>query len=296
LPRNVHVLGVTWGVGFVLLNLPVNYYAGSILSHAALFVEAQQGLENEEFLASKDGIENSSLVEKSFLLNESTASQGVSSNKRYDTMMEDPRQHSTDPTRRSSSLHHDTATFDFIGMTSALFPEPSNRATRWVMLLFYTNIFLVLGDYILVMSHAVVALSGDVLCIPVAGALASTLMFAVCQLRTMSHLGRSASIVSLTALFLVVLQCLYYANNPPETASLLDDNKEEDYSIFRKLSAMGSIGFAVGSQKLFLNIRHELADRTTAPTTLAGSLSAFGTFYIAVVLAAGSSKFQCDQA
>jgi hypothetical protein len=50
------------------------------------------------------------------------------------------------------TIHHDTATFDFIGMTQALFS--SRRSTRLVMALFYTNIFLVLGDYILVMSHA----------------------------------------------------------------------------------------------------------------------------------------------
>jgi amino acid permease len=41
--------------------------------------------------------------------------------------------------------------------------------------------------------------------------------------------------------------------------------------------------------KLFLNIRHELGDRKAAPRSLAMSLAAFGTFYLIVVLAAGSN-------
>jgi amino acid permease len=40
--------------------------------------------------------------------------------------------------------------------------------------------------------------------------------------------------------------------------------------------------------QLFLNIRHELGDRKAAPRSLAMSLTAFGTFYVIIVLAAGS--------
>ena len=82
------------------------------------------------------------------------------------------------------TVHHDTATFDFVGMTQALFSD--RKVTRWVMFFFYVNIFLVLGDYILVMSHAVSALVGEErMCLPQAGVLASTLMYAVTQTRTM---------------------------------------------------------------------------------------------------------------
>jgi hypothetical protein len=199
----------------------------------------------------------------------------------------------------------DTATFDFIGMTSALFS--SKMATRWIMVLYYTNIFLVLGNYIVVMSHAVTALVGeDILCIPTAGILASTLIFAVSQLRTMARLGRSASVVSLITLGIVVVQCLYAANHHRQYQPLVngttsvdistsssnnnnDDDIGENINLLRKFSAMGSIGFAVGSQKLFLNIRHEFADRTKAPSSLAVALSAFGSFYVLIVLAAGKN-------
>jgi amino acid permease len=69
------------------------------------------------------------------------------------------------------------------------------------------------------------------------------------------------------------------ARAPPEQSSS---------SLFRKLSALGSIGFAVGSQKLFLNIRHDLADRSDAPKTLGLSLSLFGLAYIGLCFGAGS--------
>ena len=60
----------------------------------------------------------------------------------------------------------------------------------WIRIIYYTNLFLVLGDYILVMSHAVVAMIEDgnyKICIPQAGLIASTLMFTLSQIRTMSH-------------------------------------------------------------------------------------------------------------
>jgi amino acid permease len=285
LPHDIRVLGVGLGVGFLILNLPINLYAGTILSDAAGFVEGRQGLENENFDHFPLTIEAEAGKEAEGLLQDGKHNR----DKDYDALANDDI---FEDAVQDHSLHHDTATFDFIGMTSALFRK---RATTLVMLLFYTNIFLVLGDYILVMSHAVAALLGESwLCIPQAGLLASTLMFVVSQLRTMANLGRSASIISLTALFIVVVQCLYFANHT-DPDNVNDDQVSEgsesgEFSLLRKLSAMGSIGFAVGSQKLFLNIRHELADRKSAPKSLAISLSAFGTFYVAIVLSAGSSK------
>ena len=142
------------------------------------------------------------------------------------------------------------------------------------------------------MSHSVAAMVGeDRICLPIAGVLASTLMFALCQIRTMANLGRGATIVSLTSLTVVVIQCLVAHNNatsqdkedyvpPPESVTLL-----------RQLSSIASIGFAVGSQKLFLNIRHEMKDRTKSPQSLGLALSVFGSVYVAICLLAGPSKY-----
>lgn len=110
-------------------------------------------------------------------------------------------------------------------------------------------------------------------------------MFIVSQRRTMAGLGRSASVLSLAALLIVVIQCLYAAQFSDLDLAMSD----AEPTFLRKLSAFGSIGFAVGSQKLLLNIRHELSDRQQAPRSLAWSLSAFGTFYVVVILAAGSN-------
>jgi len=173
----------------------------------------------------------------------------------------------------------------------------------------------VLGNYILVMSHAVSAAFGDSICIPVAGIIACLLMFGLTQLRTMALLGRTTSLLSLLALFAVVVQCLYAANmvipvntTPSAAANGTDFNSavsnrsdttagvasfetgdDDDASFLRQLSAMGSIAFAVGSQKLFLNIRHELRDKSKAPIAIGSSLGFFGTFYVAVIALAGTN-------
>jgi hypothetical protein len=67
----------------------------------------------------------------------------------------------------------------------------------------------------------------------------------------MARLGRTASILSLSALFIVVVQCLVAAQQqvePQVVESAVVLAKE--HSTLRKLSALGSIGFAVGSQKV----------------------------------------------
>lgn len=124
-------------------------------------------------------------------------------------------------------------------------------ATRMVIAVFYTNIFLVLGDYILVMAHAVQAFVGEgSICLPTAGLLASTLMFGFSQLRTMSHIGRSVTFLSLACLTVVVVQCLVAAeHNEPASGTYAPPSET---SVLRKFSALASIGFATGSNKLLV--------------------------------------------
>jgi len=110
-------------------------------------------------------------------------------------------------------------------------------------------------------------------------------MFVVSQSRTMARLGRTATVLSLSALLIVVLQCLWECQQQQTTNIPANDPSEK--SLLRQCSALGSIGFAVGSQKLLLNIRHELSDRRVAPKSLAMALSVFGTCYVLIILAAG---------
>lgn len=313
LPQDIHVLGYALGLGFLIANLPINLFAGTILSHTATAVETRQKVLNRLYqenlshaAAAGGGLEdevidfremNANTVESEITL------PGVNNNNNNDTVnsqlsaffqprvvdygainMDTFKSNVTFVTTGTThtQLHHDTATFDFIGMTRALFK--SKTATKLVIAIYYINIFLVLGNYILVMSHAVSAAFGGDMCYPTAGLVASIGMFVVSQSRTMAKLGRSASILSLTALLIVVAQCLWAAQTHQ---AVVDDSEPAEFGILRKLSAFGSIGFAVGSQKLFLNIRHELSDRSVAPKSLALALTVFGTFYVLIVLIAG---------
>jgi hypothetical protein len=100
------------------------------------------------------------------------------------------------------------------------------------------------------------------------------------------------SIVSLLALFLVVIQCLIslgHARDPipiQPSPSLITAGL-----VLSKFSALASIGFAVGSQKLLLNIRSEMKSKQEAPRVLAISLSAYITLYVMICVLAGPSKF-----
>ena len=304
LPGSIQVLGFWPGILFLILNIPINLAAGTLLSASASFVEDRQKMEDRLFQAAlhADTWDPDDAQQDYRALNELTAESAFT----VDTAANTVHTH----------LHHDTATYDFIGMTTALFRN-NKRAVRLVQGMYYANLFLVLGNYILVMSHAVVAASGETLCLPMAGLLASVGMFAVAQLRTMARLGRTASIVSLLALLVVVIQCLVAARSsdqpPPETPKDNDNTTMAFHSavattvpsstslssdasfllattaLLKQFSALGSIGFAVGSQKLLLNIRHELQDRKQAPRTLFYGLMTFGSVYVLIILLAGPS-------
>lgn len=302
LPNDIRVLGSLVGLGFLILNLPINYFAGYILHETAMAVEQQQNeAETHRALLSFSSI-NGMLQQYNYQTIRSHPDTKISpisnpSNKFSVGSTSISTQPS--PIVNQNNKNNDTATFDFIGMTTALFTD-NPSATFTVTCMYYCNIFLVLGNYILVMSYAVVAAFGETnVDILTAGGLSAMGMFAVSQTRTMARLGRSASFVSLTALLVVILQCLWEVRQeqrrfpivPPAILSTEPTSVPNSESPFmqqlRKLSALGSIGFAVGSQKLFLNIRHELADRNDAPRTLAGGLTAFGTLYVLSCLVAG---------
>jgi amino acid permease len=119
-------------------------------------------------------------------------------------------------------------------------------------------------------------------------------MFGISQLKTMAMLSRSASVISLTSLAIVVIQCLSAIQRGHEKFSYDDQNEEmakADLSTWQlmvsQLAAISSIGFAVGSQKLLLNIRHEFANRNDSPKSLGIALGGFGTVYLLTCFLAG---------
>ena len=316
LPNDMKVLGF-FGLFFLVINLPINYYAGNLLHKAAKSVESR--------LLSIT--EKNALVRSADEYNSVSSQEGPSSSNEESDQWNyenDPITACTEMKQGTDSHEHEQLehehedhhygintphTSDFIGITYALFDHfGTNRrinkngktsistATILVTTIYYINICLVLGNYILVMSHAVAAMFGEEnICLPTAGVIASTLMFAISQLRTMATLGRSASVISLLSLAIVVVQCLTaiqmgnerfsYANTQKEDANVEGDTMWQ--SLVSQLAALSSIGFAVGTQKLFLNIRHEFADRDDSPKSLGIALISFGAVYLIVCLLAG---------
>mmetsp|Transcript_5372 Transcript_5372/g.8234 ORF Transcript_5372/g.8234 Transcript_5372/m.8234 type:complete len:554 (+) Transcript_5372:89-1750(+) len=352
LPADVQTLGQTFGLVFLLLNLPVNLYAGTILSKSALFVEDNMlghSITSDDYNKYDDEEEmiddnNDSLSTVEMKESDKANIKQIKNKKRgYSSVNEnDNKNDNNDYGHLESQTHQqhhhsDTATFDFVGLTSMLFDRPILRTasdaiavdafeldngtssderpstqqqqhqhhsitykhsfTKVVLAIYYINLFLVLSNYTLVMSHSVKAMAGDNICLPTAGIFASLLMFGLSQVRTMANLGRSISAVSLAALFIVVVQCLYalrgsyyYSEDDEEAAAAAqEDVYSTDFQrTLAKMSAVASIGFAVGSQKLLLNIRHEMKDRKqAAPGSLSISLSLFGLAYVTVCLLAG---------
>lgn len=266
LPYDVKVLGGWGGIFFIIINLPINLYAGTILSTVASTVETD--VNDEE----ADDTKWESHDEKDHVLGSSNVK------------------------LKKNSTHHqhghvdDDATHDFVELTKAIFNSTFSYTPKIVTITYYINIFLVLGNYILVMSHSVQAFIGeDLICTPKAGLIASTMMFALSQLNTMAKLGRWVSFLSLFSLFIVVVQCLnaaYYNNE----AFPQQGDERADFGTMHRLAATSSIGFAVGSQKLLLNIRHEMKNRNESPKSLAIALLGFGSAYVFVSLMAGESK------
>jgi hypothetical protein len=309
LPQDVLVLGKVIGLGFLIICLPINFYAGTILAQAAQYIEDEPDDSNDEEInttVGRDGLVRVSKGRKAYSSIASSEDVATTSTTESNTSCETTDTLSTDDANKTGALptmdpdnnndnqhhspHHDSSTFDSIGLTRELFP--SNRQPfRIVLCFYYTNIFLVLGDYILVMSHAVAAMVGEEnICLPMAGILASTLMFALAQIKTMANLGRGATVVSLTSLAIVVVQCLLAHNN--NTAHSTEDASnyvppKESVTLLRQLSSIASIGFAVGSQKLFLNIRHEMKHRQESPKSLGVALTVFGSVYVAICVLAG---------
>jgi amino acid permease len=312
LPADIHVLGLGVGLAFLVLNLPINLYAGTILSRSATWVEDRLGecspvpadLDLEVTVTNNSGGGDDGDEDKL----EAHANESTSLEQRQRR----PKAGPSSTEQHPSEVH----TTDFLGLTTALYHNPTSSPdngktrtlwpTRLVTTIYYVNIFLVLGNYILVMSHAVRSMLGEEnICLPTAGIIASVLMYALAQLRTMANLGRSASVISLTALFIVVGICLasieqgelgidegedYEDNGEANEDLASSESTTTSPSISRQLAAIASIGFAVGSQKLLLNIRHEMAVKENAsPKALGIALFIYGAVYVTVCVLAGDN-------
>ena len=314
LPFDVRVvLGSGWGVFFLMLNLPINLYAGYILSETARHMEDDNTYNiangDEELLqeCTFDITEENELdtskfkpffIDSQIPLHNSSEQSAVNippsivcgdnvtkGQETYEII-----HHEHEDIDRTDSEAHFLVTRDLIGVSGSLFGRQS-KVRFFVLSIFYVNLFLVLGNYILVMSHSVQALIGkDRICIPSSGLIASTLMLAFSQIDSMAKLGRTATTTSLAAILIVIVQCLVATRNTTDTAE--NDSLHIASTFWKKMSALSSIGFAVGSQKLFLNIRFDMADKSKSAVSLSMALVTFVLAYIIVCLLAGPAPPQ----
>jgi len=367
LPNDMKLLGWAAGLSFLVLNCPINYYAGNLLSILAMDIETGnkstalndssevelaptgKSVQKESSVLGRDtgapstrrnfsnerksysGLpqdQGEEIVEEEFRNGKYVGEYDIAINSGHncgDSKAVDEENHFSKDEFQDENMEidarvciegdgtsipqncvqcgygDDRKTSDFINITMAIFSPIDSLTSRiyisLVKIIYYVNLFLVLGDYILVMSRSVAAFFGeDNICLPTAGAVASILMFGLCQLRTMANLGRSVSLASLLALLIVLVQCLFHHHynstmdltEIPQTRELLEGvDTDVDDGIWAKFSSLAGIGFAVGSQKLFLNIRHELRYRQEASKVLGGSLFTYGMAYVVVVLLAG---------
>lgn len=302
LPQDIQVLGWAVGLGFLILNLPINWYAGCMLSDAALEVERRQHTtiaEDDQEEPQGDGLMKLPQNKKAANFSGVVEIDPVAAANNSMNYHEEEGTHHL-PAFVGEDKKSLSAARDYVCMAQAIFHHPvatsyQPRAVHLVAAVFYINIFLVLGDYILVQSHAVVALMGEgTICLPTAGIIASTLMFGLSQLRTMAKLGHSVTAISLICLVIVVFQCLFATMTGKEGQPSLEDTVDlqeasKEASLLRKLSAIASIGFAVGSNKLVLNIRHEMKDKRETPRTVGVALAVYGGVYVAICICAGTN-------
>jgi hypothetical protein len=128
LPGDIQVLGYGFGLGFLIANLPINLYAGTILSRTATHVEESQGVANRLYHESQSLSDPLLLREEEGDGDNNMNYEAINAN--TTTSKESMCTYHTQQTQHTQ-LHHDTATFDFIGVTQALFHDKA--ATRLVM-------------------------------------------------------------------------------------------------------------------------------------------------------------------
>jgi hypothetical protein len=158
LPQDIHVLGRVIGIGFLIVNLPINLFSGTILSRAADHVEEEQSQSEDPIDVDFDDTCTESNVVATTVHRDGLV-RVVKKQKQttYSSIFSsDPSNESTDDSSDLSSQQgqpqhvehphhpHDSATLDYIGLTHKLFPN-GTHASQIVMMIFYTNIFLVLG-------------------------------------------------------------------------------------------------------------------------------------------------------
>ncbi|KAJ8612204.1 hypothetical protein CTAYLR_010129 [Chrysophaeum taylorii] len=157
-----------------------------------------------------------------------------------------------------------------------------------ILAAWYSNLFLVLGQYVLVMSRGL-ELAVGASCTALSSFAAAASVLALAQAtRTMTKL-RWPSLASISSVFVVLGLCLAARHRPYDPAWLPPHLGAPRWrAALRASAAVGSCVFAMGTQKLLLNVRREQRDPDAQSNpALALAIALFSAVYLVVVLGAG---------
>jgi hypothetical protein len=219
LPASVRALSHGWM--YLMVQIPIHTLAGILLCHTANQIDSN----------------NSSTDTPSSLPSNSTHVDDFIGNHDNNNDHNNNKKQSSIP--NTTIQIYNKTTRDYVGLSIALFGSwKTSRITTIVTMVYYANLFLVLGNYNLVMSHAMVAFLGDIggggeeevedeepfgflLCLPLVGLFSTILgVLILLPFRSMAHFGRSVSYISLLALAIVVIQCLVAQQSSHSTKSM----------------------------------------------------------------------------
>ncbi|GMI10145.1 hypothetical protein TrVE_jg7082 [Triparma verrucosa] len=153
--------------------------------------------------------------------------------------------------------------------------------------IYYTNLILVMGSYLLTISTSFSSLLYP-LTVPssiLTFLIVSILIALSLRLNSMAKLGKAPTYVSITTILVVVLLSLIgaktTADQPPPTA----------ISPFQIPGSLSGISFAVSSQKLLLNVRKSMdsSSKLKINEALFVALAMYGLFYVITILVAPST-------
>ena len=124
------------------------------------------------------------------------------------------------------------STSNLVTLSESLYgaTAPVARATRYAYVL---NLFLVLGNYLVVMSNAVNAMlaSDHALCPHQSMLVATSLLFGLNQLPSLSEIGKWPTVISIASVVFVLILCIVGSQAQQTEAEMLTDGaaaEEED--------------------------------------------------------------------
>lgn len=167
---------------------------------------------------------------------------------------------------------------NIVELADLVIPEAS-----WcVRIVWYANLVLTLGQYVVVMTNGLLlaGLSSSRLVLSIA---AASCALGLSQLSTLVAIGRRGLVHgSLSATFVILTLCIAFGGPAPQRKRASGFTRALEMS-----AALSSINFAFGSQRLLLNVRREMREPSRAHHALSIALPTFAAIYAAVVLLAG---------